>query len=621
MNWDSDLTADGTLGLARAAQAQDAGGARAIREGRLLSVSEEGHLFWRMRLQVVRNLVRQTLRQSRLRLAIASTLSALLWIGLFALFTEGFQFLGTAIPDAATLDETTRAIFNLFFASLTLMLLISTGIFLYVGLFRSAETRFLLTTCARAERIFLHKLQESLLFASWAFVLLGSPMLVSHGVAVGASWYYYLVLVPFLVTFVFIPGAAGAIACLLIVRHLPKSRKQFLALILAAVALGLWAVGWVVTRGLDSDPLTPTWFQEMLEQVQFSENRLLPSWWLSTGLLEASRGGWGTLTEQQAFFESVLFLCLLIANAMFLHLVAVWTARRVYRTAFSSLSADRAPRRRAGAALVDRALWRMMGFLGVPTRLLIIKDLRLFRRDPLQWQQFLLFFGLLGLYFFNMRNLSYDVTYASWVNMISFLNLAVVGLILATFTTRFIFPLISLEGRRFWALGLLPVGRDTILWGKFLFASVGAILPCSLLVFLSDAMVRVNPLIVVVHQGVCLLLCIGLAGIAVGLGARFPNLRAESSARIAAGFGGTLNLVVSTAYIALVVVASAVPCHIYLAAHQTPDLTGLLDTRGLWAWLAGGTACSVLLASIATILPMRIGIKVLCRKPVLALAC
>ena len=40
--------------------------------------------------------------------------------------------------------------------------------------------------------------------------------------------------------------------------------------------------------------------------------------------------------------------------------------------------------------------------------------------------------------------------------MVSFLNLSVVGLLLSTFTTRFIFPMISLEGRRFWILGLLP---------------------------------------------------------------------------------------------------------------------------------------------------------------------
>ena len=168
--------------------------------------------------------------------------------------------------------------------------------------------------------------------------------------------------------------------------------------------------------------------------------------------------------------------------------------------------------------------------LGRKLRFLIIKDLRLFRRDPVQWSQFLIFFGLLALYFLNTRRLTYDVNYAAWVNMISFLNLAVVGLILSTFTTRFIFPMISLEGRRFWILGRLPVGRDTILWSKFLFAALGSLMPCMTLIVLSDIMLGVSQLVIWVHMLACALLCSGLSGIAVGLGARMPNLREDSPA-------------------------------------------------------------------------------------------
>ncbi len=36
-----------------------------------------------------------------------------------------------------------------------------------------------------------------------------------------------------------------------------------------------------------------------------------------------------------------------------------------------------------------------------------------------------------------------------WVTVMSFLNVAVVGLLLSTFTARFVFPAISLEGRAF----------------------------------------------------------------------------------------------------------------------------------------------------------------------------
>ena len=81
-------------------------------------------------------------------------------------------------------------------------------------------------------------------------------------------------------------------------------------------------------------------------------------------------------------------------------------------------------------------------------------------------------------------------------------------------------------------------------------------------------MLRISPLVMAIHQLICLLLCVGLSGIAVGLGARMPNLREESPSKIAAGFGGTLNLVVSAIYIVLIVVLTAVPAHFYFAAQQ-----------------------------------------------------
>ena len=54
-------------------------------------------------------------------------------------------------------------------------------------------------------------------------------------------------------------------------------------------------------------------------------------------------------------------------------------------------------------------------------------------------------------------------------------QIGLIGLVLSTFTTKFVFPLVSLEGRRFWILGLLPIRRETILWSTFLFAAVGSL--------------------------------------------------------------------------------------------------------------------------------------------------
>ena len=109
-------------------------------------------------------------------------LTWLVWAGLFGLFAEGFHFLKSTIPEPVTHDETARAVFSIFFVSLSFMLVLSTAIILYGSLYRSPEVRFLFSLPARIERIFLHKFQEAILFSSWGFLLLGSPML-----AAGAS--------------------------------------------------------------------------------------------------------------------------------------------------------------------------------------------------------------------------------------------------------------------------------------------------------------------------------------------------------------------------------------------------------------------------------------------------
>ncbi|HEY2895267.1 MAG TPA: hypothetical protein VGJ16_13675, partial [Pirellulales bacterium] len=144
----------------------------------------------------------------------------------------------------------------------------------------------------------------------------------------------------------------------------------------------------------------------------------------------------------------------------------------------------------------------------------------------------------------------------------------------------------------------------SILWGKFLFAFAGSTLPCCLLILLSDLMLQVSPLVLAIHQLTCLLLCMGLSGIAVGLGAKMPDLREESPSKIAAGFGGTLNLVISAFYIVVVVLLTALPSHFYLAAMQAD-----LDPDLVRTWLIAGTAAACLTGALATLVPMQIGLR------------
>jgi len=569
---------------------------------RLPGVDEEAGVFFRLRAKVAWALCQTMFMTARLRLSLVVILSAMFWGSLFGIFVEAFTFLEALHAEVISL------LFNAFFSSLMVMLVFSTGILLYGGMYCSPEARLLMTLPAREEAVFSHKFQEAMWFSSWGFVLLGSPMLVAYGVVRDSPWTYFVLLLPFMLAFVVIPATVGGICCMAMVAWLPKLRLHALSIALGAACVGAVWLAWTTLSTVRADSMSAAWFEQTFSRLAITEQKLFPSWWLSSGLIEAARSGANTSERLAALAEAVKFLALLIANGMLLQLVAGWLARRAYRLGFSQLSAEVPARRRRRIGWFDQMLVNAGPASGRPLRLLIVKDLRLFRRDISQWSQFVIFFGLLGLYFSNVRSFNYNNAYAS---MIGFLNLAVVGLILSTFTTRFVFPMISLEGRRFWILGLLPVHRDHIVWSKFLFSFLGGLFPCCGLVLLSDLMLGLSRQAILVHEICCVVLCMGLSGIAVGLGARMPDLREASPAKIASGFGGTLSLVISSLFIMVVVVAAALPTQLSLVS----SALGTGGLGGILAWVGDGPGVMISLCFIvavglgATFLPLWLGLR------------
>ena len=457
---------------------------------RLRTPEAQSRGFLRLDWRITRTKLIQGLAASRLHYALVVALSLFLWLGLFYLAWEGFFFMKATLPTRIH-EQVVQVIFNAFFFALSLMLVFSSSVILYGSLFRGGEVACLLTMPIHEERIFQHEFQHAVLLSSWGFVLLASPMLVAYGAVAHAPWYYYAMTLPMLVAFVFIPAGIGAILLLTVMYLFPRRRVHLLAIgVGLLVAITAWYF-WSLFSRPEADLLTPRWFQRMLHRLQLVQEKPLPNWWLSSGLLEAAGRAWS---------EGLLFLGLLIANALFFRELAGIFAARIHRRAYWGVAGLGSPPRRVQMGWFDRSLNRCLGFLPPPVRLILLKDVRLFRRDPLQWSQFLILLFLLFFYFVNVHTVGRTIHISQWVNIVSFMNLSVVGLLMSTFTTRFVFPLVSLECRRFWLLGLLPLKRDSILWAKFLFSVGSLLVPCSLLVLLSDWRLGIPWLLAAQHR-------------------------------------------------------------------------------------------------------------------------
>src|SRR5262249_25150233 len=205
------------------------------------------------------------------------------------------------------------------------------------------------------------------------------------------------------------------------------------------------------------------------------------------------------------------------------YVLTAWLAGRLYRRGFNRVATGGSLRRRYGGGWMDTLLTKVLFFLAPQTRLLIVKDLRTFRRDPAQWAQILIFLGLAVLYFSNIRRFYEQDIGKNFQNGVSLLNLTATAVLICAYTGRLLFRVLSLEGWKFWILGLLPLERARLLWGKFAFATLGALVVAEFLVIFSNAMLVMPWEIILVHLVAIMVLSIGLSGLSVGLGACLPN--------------------------------------------------------------------------------------------------
>jgi ABC-2 type transport system permease protein len=247
----------------------------------------------------------------------------------------------------------------------------------------------------------------------------------------------------------------------------------------------------------------------------------------------------------------------------------------------------------------------LLFFLDPQTKLLIVKDFRTFRRDPAQWAQVLIFAGLMTFYFSNMRHFFQEEIGRTYRSGISLINVASTGLLLCAYTSRFIYPMLSLEGRKFWVLGLLPLRRERLLWGKFAFAITGAVVFAESLVTVSDLSLGMPPQAMVLHMLTAAVLAAGLSGLSVGLGAWMPNFRESDPSKIAVGFGGTLNLVASLLFLMLVVGLMSLPWH-WVALGQED-----MADAGIGIGQATGVLAGAAIGALAVVVPLRIGARAL----------
>jgi len=511
----------------------------------------------------------------------------------FVLFRGGLTYI-YKFPLIGSLlaERVLYLIFGFFF----MMLVVSNLIIGYTTLFKNSETQWFLSMPVRHRDVYRWKFLEALVVSSWALIFLSAPMLAAYGVVNAVPWYFYIQVALGYIPFVIIPAVLGSWIILFLVRVL-SSRWVKRVLIVAGIALLVGIVLSVkpVTENEASGVSEAMLFPKLMRGTRLATNIYLPSSWLAEAVRKWSTEGF--------WAQGTFYFLLLTSYALFGLLLAFDVAGRFYYGSWSAAFSKRAERQQRDTEAKRQRTKRRssLGWLQAKVRplspkmtALVFKDVRIFWRDPAQWTQFMIFFGLLCIYVANLRNVSIEFRQPFWETLISYLNLAASALTLSTLTTRFVYPMFSLEGRRVWILGLSPVGLWRVVVQKFWLSFIVSS-SITIVLIIASALTLNLPWTRVVFFAVAIgMMSASLSGLAVGLGALFPDFKEENPSKIVSSFGGTLCLVISFIYNTTVVTLLALPDIMRVTKRNLP----------VPDWLTPAIAMLVSVAMIA--IPMKL---------------
>ncbi|MFH0924269.1 MAG: hypothetical protein V1872_01330 [bacterium] len=541
---------------------------------------------------IIKNNLTKIKEEPRLKVFLIFSFIISFWVVSLVLFYKGFSFFNNFPLVGPTLvDES----IYLFFGALFIMLIISSTIVCYVTFYTSSEVDFLFSRPVDDLVIYFYRLLQSILFSSWAFLFLGVPFLIAYALIKHVSIWFYLSIPFYLIPFLILPTALAALIILTFMRLVSYQRVKYILFGIAIIAIGFGY--WIYRTNIRPTIMAKTEIDyimnDLLHHLRICRHPFFPSYWISKSIVSSSIGE----ISKGLFY----FFVLVITTLFSLQINWLMAEQTFYSGWVSSRGGGKEKTYPTDNGLVNYCN-SLPHLLARSTMALIYKDIKTFLRDPAQWSQFLIYFGILGIYIFNLRNIPMDLTTPYWKILVTFLNLTAILLILASLTVRFLFPLISLEGNKIWVLGLAPITFRHLLFQKVILNFIGIIIISETLMFSTTIMLSTGRFLTFIFCGVTGLACFGLVGLSIGLGAIYPNFKEDNPARIVSGFGGTLNFIISLVYVAIIIVSFALPFLNYYA-HQK------ISAHAFHILINLGWVITIIATALVGLLPLVIGYR------------
>ncbi|MBT3365884.1 MAG: hypothetical protein HN472_11340 [Nitrospina sp.] len=449
-------------------------------------------------------------------------------------------------------DELIVQLVNLVFITLFMMVLFSSLIVSLSVYFLSRDLELLHSLPIPIRSVITARYFQCMANSSWMVLLFSLPMFTAYGSYFNVSWGYYLYLVFNLFPFLSIPCLLAILVMMVLMKFYPTHKTHQILTFMGLFFL----VGVVVyLRFLSQDKffgqdVSDEQIMAFVVSLRAPDYPFLPSNWITRGIT-----GWATGQRE------ILTSLTLWAVASGLFALLLWVGSRIYFQGWCLTQEVRSAPLDGGRRAAQRKNFFQYLPMSDHGRALLNKDFKVFIRDPEQWSQLFILFALVCVYIFNIMHLPLENKVLR--DVVSVLNVGLVGFVMAALISRFVFTSTSVEGKSFWLIYTRPVTMQSFLSSKFWMFFPPLLFIAELLVVVSNQLLEVDAFVMKVSVAGVFLLTFGLTSLGLGLGTLYPKFDHENISEISSSSGGVLFMILALSYIGLVLMLGARPLYVH----------------------------------------------------------
>jgi len=534
--------------------------------------------------------VRQNTRGGFLKLFFFGTIGLLFWVGIFVValrvltYFKGIAEIGDILG----------------YKLLSMILIVSFALLIFSSiltslakLFLSRDLQLVHAMPVSSYKIFISRWIDSTVESAWMVVIFTLPIFLAYGIVYQAGLFYYANAAAALTALVVNASAISTIMVMVAVIVIPANRLKSIFIFLGIL---FFVVVYLVVRlsrpELLVDPEVFDTVMVYISSLETPQSPFLPSTWaydsILAGLSGAFKSGLFHTALAWSFAATIAFILIVVAEA-------------IYFQGFSKTQT-------AAARLFKKnsAGWRCFNFLPGPIKSFTVKEIKTFLRDQTQWSQLFLIAALVVIYVYNFKVLPLDKSPIKTVylqNLFSFLNMGLALFVLTAICARFAYPAVSMEREAFWLVKSSPLSLKAFLWIKFFIYYFPLLLLTEALIVATNILLSVTPFMMALSIVTVFCLVPGIVAMGIGLGAAYPDFKAENPTQTVTSFGGLIFMIVCAGYIGLIILIEAGPVyHLFMA-----DFRGKTLSAAIWLWIIGSFATAFVFSLLAIALPMQFG--------------